>query len=426
MKSKEKKQRFLELPYKPLPYLKDFHKDRWNYKTRAIITGYGGGKTYAACHEFLIASAINKGIPNVIIEPTYTMVTDILEPTLIEILDGYGIPYHANYSKHNFYFPLWTGVIWLRSGDKPDKLKGINAGLVGIDEPFIQSDAVHKIAISRTRHPRATLKGLVLTGTPEQLNWGYDLIKKKSNSTKVYEGSTYDNIENMGEDYIENLKEHYSEKEVQAYVYGKFLNLTTGLVYYPFSQERNVIPSFEYLKNRPLEISCDFNISLMAWHIGQEFNGQDYTFDSIELTGEANTQKMCELLIQKYPLHSPGYIFYVDIAGNQRRTSATQTDIAIIRENFPNSKIFFNTIHRIKDRVDALNARLCNGNGATNYFITENCTRLIQDYERVTWELMENKNKAGDLTHSSDGESYKFYHKYPLIGRIESHASDYR
>jgi len=420
------KKRYLQLDYRPLPYLRAFHNQRHDYFTRAIITGYGGGKTYAACHEFLIASAINKGVPNIIIEPTFQMVKDILKPTLVDILEKYQIPYYENKSEHNFYFPLWNGIIWLRSGDKPEKLKGINAGLVGIDEPFIQDENIYKIAISRSRHPKAALKGLVLTGTPEQLNWGYELIKKKSDSIAVYEGSTYDNIENVGADYIDNLKEHYSEKEVQAYVYGKFLNLTTGLVYYPFSQERNVIPRFSYLPNRPLEISCDFNISLMSWHIGQEVNAQDYTFDFIELTGEANTNRMCELLKQKYPHHSPGFIFYVDIAGNQRRTSATQTDIAIIRENFPSSKIFFNTIHRIKDRVDALNARLCNGNGVTNYFITENCTRLIQDYERVTWELMENKNKAGDLTHASDGESYKFYHKYPLIGRIESHASDYR
>ena len=27
------------------------------------------------------------------------------------------------------------------------------------------------------------------------------------------------------------------------------------------------------------------------------------------------------------------------------------------------------------------------------------------------------KDVAGDLTHVSDGESYKFYAKYPLIGR---------
>ena len=37
--------------YEPLGYLSTFHADRYEYTNRAIITGYGGGKTYAVCME---------------------------------------------------------------------------------------------------------------------------------------------------------------------------------------------------------------------------------------------------------------------------------------------------------------------------------------------------------------------------------------
>lgn len=353
------------------------------------------------------------------------MVKDILEPTLIEILDTNQIPYNHNKAEHNFYFPRWKGLIWLRSGDKPEKLKGINGGLIGIDEPFIQDENIYKIALSRARHPEAKIKGLVLTGTPEKLNWGYDLIKKDSDNVAVYRGSTHDNASNLGEEYIDHLKEHYSDKEIQAYVYGEFVNMTTGLVYYPFTPSQNVIPNYTPVDFRPLEISCDFNVGLMAWHIGQELNGQDFTFDSVELEGQANTELMCQMLKSKYPNHRGGYIFFVDMAGNQRRTSATATDIQIIKENFPASPVFFNRIANIKDRTDALNARLRNAKGEVNYFITEKCKRLIRDYERVTWEMLQNKARAEDLTHASDGESYRFYHKYPLIGKIQSTQANY-
>ena len=130
-------QKFRGIRYKPLNYLKTFHDDRYTHTNRAIITGYGGGKTYAVCMENILVSALNPGVPNIIIEPTFQMVKDILEPTIINILDDNGFRYTYNKSEKNFYLPEVDGYIWLRSGDKPEKLKGMNAGLVTIDEPFI-------------------------------------------------------------------------------------------------------------------------------------------------------------------------------------------------------------------------------------------------------------------------------------------------
>lgn len=406
-----------KLAYKPHEYLRDFHNDREKYFIRAVVTGYGGGKTYAGCMELIKCSGINKGVPNIYIEPTYQMIKDILEPTLIDILDKNKIPYIHNKSEHNFIFPLWDGMIWLRSGDKPEKIKGVNAGVLGIDEPFIQDEEIFKIAISRARHPEAKIKGLFLTGTPEQLNWGYEmLIENPQPNTKMYRGSTYDNVKYVGEDYIQNLKAHYSEKEIDAYVKGEFVNLTTGNAYYPFS-DANIIKKFEYLNYRPLEISCDFNVDIMSWHIGQEMNGSDFTFDFVELEGQANTELLCQMLKNKYPNQQGGWIFYGDIAGSQRRPETSRTNWAIIKDQFPNAKIYYQNINNIKDRIDAVNSRLKNSLGDSYYFITENCKRLIKDYRQVTWEMLLNKTKAGKLTHASDGESYKLFWKYDLRGK---------
>ena len=46
--------RFAQIKYKPHEYIKPFHEDRAKYFTRAIVTGYGGGKTYAGCMELLM------------------------------------------------------------------------------------------------------------------------------------------------------------------------------------------------------------------------------------------------------------------------------------------------------------------------------------------------------------------------------------
>ncbi len=210
----------------------------------------------------------------------------------------------------------------------------------------------------------------------------------------------------------------YAEKEREARSEGHFLNLTTGNSYYPFTEE-NIIDSFEYMKKRPLEVSCDFNVDLMCWNIGQEKEGKDYVFDFVELENEANTDYLCQVLKNKYSQHEGGWYFYGDISGNKRDPAASRTNWAIIREHFPGASIDYQNIRNIKDRIDSFNGRIKNKLGC-HWYVTKSCKRLIKDLRQVTWEHLLNKAKAGRLTHASDGESYKLYWKYPLTGKIRS------
>lgn len=412
---------FRGIVYRPLGYLNSFHKDRIKFPNRAIVAGYGGGKTYAVCMENILVSEINRGVPNVIIEPTFLMVRDILIPTLTDILDLNHIKYEHNKSHHNFYIPEWNGHIWLRSGDKPDKLKGMNAGLVTIDEPFIQSKAVYDVAISRSRNPKAKILGIVLSGTPENLNWGFDIIEDEKEEFKLYSGTTYDNFY-LPESYVKKLEASYGEKDAAAYIRGQFVDRTTGQCYYSFGQD-NIIPNYTPVPSRPIEVSCDFNIDIMCWNIGQEVGGIDYTFDSVEMTGTAKTEVMCQMVRAKlnteYKDRYSDVIFYCDIAGSANRPEAAYTNIEIIRNNFPGARIETRHIANIGDRISATNARLRDSNGNIRAYVTGNCKRLINDYRRVNWDHFFKKGSAGDLTHTSDGESYKFFAKYPLTGRVE-------
>lgn len=396
---------------------------------RALVTGYGGGKTYAGCHEMIAVSAINKGVPNIYIEPTNQMVKDILEPEFINILENNHIPYEWNKTDHNFFFPLWNGHVWFRSGDKPEKLKGINAGVLGIDEPFIQNEEIYKIAVSRARHTLARVKGLFLTGTPEQLNWGYDLLfdnEELDKSIKLYQGSTIDNQKYLGEEYVRNLMLSYSQKEIEAYVYGKFINLQSGLLYYSFG-EHNLIEYYKYRPNLPLDIYCDFNVDIMCWSIGQELNGKDYIFDNVTLTGEANVEKMCaELKDKQYDnkKHAFNYRFYVDMAGTQRSVSASESAIAIIKRNFPNSKVYYKRIKHVKDRIDATNGRFLNALQQSNVFIVKDQRTLIKDLRKSTWDMLLHRVKVGRNTHPSDGLTYGMNFKYPLKRKVSVYQHD--
>ena len=93
-----------------------------------------------------------------------------------------------NKTDSEFIFHDWGGRFWVGSGDDPDSLRGPNLAWGAIDEPFIQDKMVLDILLSRIRVGKTEDRELFLTGTPEELNWGYDLailrtIKIAKNNT---------------------------------------------------------------------------------------------------------------------------------------------------------------------------------------------------------------------------------------------------
>ena len=260
---------------------------------------------------------------------------------------------------------------------------------------------------------------LLRTLTPlDGITYTYDEVVLNENGDDEIDFWYWDSSQNkyIDQTALDRTINSYAEKEAEVRKTGHFINLTSGAAYYSFTDE-NILDHFEPMQGRPLEISCDFNVDLMCWHIGQDLNGKDITFDYVELEGQANTDLLCQMLKNKYDKHSGGWIFYGDIAGSQRRPESSRTNWAIIKENFPNALIFYQNIRNIKDRIDSTNARIKNNRGEINYYITKNCKRLIKDYRQVTWEMLVNKGKAGKLTHASDGESYKLHWKYDLRGK---------
>lgn len=217
----------------------------------------------------------------------------------------------------------------------------------------------------------------------------------------------------------ERIFSGYADKEREVRNKGHFLNLTSGQVYYAFDNEAN-IAEWKYNPNLPLEVSCDFNVSLMYWPISQEMRGRDFEFDYVELLDHANTDLMCQMLKSKYPEHKPDqWIFYGDISGSKRDPATSLSSWGIIQNHFPKASIFYQNIRNIKDRTDSVNGRLHNKQGRFLY-VSNNLTRLKLDLMRVTWEMLLNKGKAGLLTHASDALSYKIFKKYPLYGLTQS------
>ena len=93
----------------------------------------------------------------------------------------------------------------------------------------------------------------------------------------------------------------------------------------------------------------------------------------------------------------------------------------IIKEILPNSETRLRTNPLVVDRVNAVNARLCNAKGQRRLFISPKCKHAIKDFEQVVWEEKARKESQADrdLTHISSAIGYYCEYEYSLKGKPE-------
>ena len=60
----------------------------------------------------------------------------------------------------------------------------------------------------------------------------------------------------------------------------------------------------------------------------------------------------------------------------------------------------------VKDRVNCVNAMLCNHAGERRLLIDESCKELIKDLEQVTWDADSVDKSDGKRSHLSDALGY--------------------
>ncbi len=379
---------------------------------KLLVGGYGCGKTYIGALRTLWLSFLNSGYPGMYVSPTYTMAIKTIIPTLHEIASRSHLLMTHNKTTHEFIIKNWAGRFWIGSGDNPDSLRGPNLAWAGIDEPFIQDKEVLNQMLARLRVGEH--RELFLTGTPEELNWGYDLAM---NDSKKYDvgcifGKTKDNTA-VPSSYYEHLYNAYSPEMREAYLEGKFINLREGKVYKPFDREKHVkhvdIEAIDKQRNvqYKLEICAgiDFNVDYMTAEIFAKGNGWMHFIDEIRLS-HSNSFELAEVLQKRYP----GIVVYPDATGAFRKASSSKSDHAIFKD-------YGFTIRarrgnpRVMDRVNTVNRLLLKG-----WLSIEpgRCEWLVKDLERNTWDSGDVNKKDVEMTHAADAGGYPAYYLFPF------------
>lgn len=412
---------------------------------KALVTGYGGGKTYVGAKRSIAvalhnAPRIGSGqlIPHLAVSPSYKIAKRTTIPAIKSLLGGkqllpgfHDLRWHFHKTDHEFTV-LWRGreaKIWVASGDDPDGLRGPNVGSSSIDEPFIQAEEVFEQVVARTRHPDARLLEITLTGTPEQLNWGYDLCegeKKDDYDVGVIHASTKENYV-LREEYASTLERGYSERAAQAYVDGKFVSLQEGQIYYGFDERINVeeLPD----PGGELGLGMDFNVDPMAavvfWH--DRARQHIHIVDEIELPN-ADTEYMCSYVKENYRYTSGDLsgscrvrVVYPDASGVSRSTKSPggKSDFWYIRQaGFRIDAPPANP--PIRDRENAVNGKFKPRSGKPTLTISPKCRRL-KSYLIKHQHAEKHKPDQRAMSHLLDAMGYPVHRLYP-IARSPSRA----
>lgn len=389
---------------------------------KLLVGGFGAGKTGSLSKRVMASSFENAPCAVACVSPTYNIARQTTIAALADYAEGkkslYGrrhFWWQYNQSSHEFRMRHKgrNAKILIYSGDNPLSLRGPNLAAAFIDEPFIQDEEVFNQMVARVRHPRARHMEIGLSGTPEQLNWGYDLVNGElgeRHDVGYVQASTRLN-KALDPTYTERLLASYTEKAAAAYVEGLFVNLSTGVVYYGFDPLENVadlgIPD-----EAELAVGMDFNVDPMAAVVFWTMEGHCHIVEELELPN-ADTEYMCVELRERYG-DRIRYI-YPDPAGRSRHTNSpgAKTDFSYIRAaGYEINSRPPGLPHR-KDRYNAVNGKFKPKNGRISLTVSPACKKLVGYCQQYTHELM-NRDKQKKMSHLLDALGYPIEYLFPV------------
>ena len=373
---------------------------------RVLISGRRFGKTFVAINEL----ARFARFPNQrcwYVAPSYRQAKQIVWTDLKEKIIKHR--WHSKINDSDLSIILKNkSEIALRGADNFDALRGVGLNFLVMDEI---SDIKTTAWTEVLRPTLSNTEGHCLFCTsPKGFNWAYDLYVKgtKDNNWESFKFTTLDGGQ-VDVEEIEQAKNDLDERTFQQEYLASFVNYA-GIIYYNFDRTKNIIDNYEITKDT-IHIGLDFNIDPMCATVGQIKDNNVYIFNEIQIWS-SNTNEMVEEIQRRY---KGKVIIYPDPASRQRKTSAGGfTDLAILKNAGFEVKSR-PTAPLVRDRINAVNAKLKNANGVSSLFMLNSCKNMIKSIERQIYkEGTHVPDKDSGFDHFNDALGYLVEYVYPL------------
>jgi hypothetical protein len=386
------------------PQLKVFECEK---RFRILVAGRRFGKTFLAMQE-LMRAANTEGKLAWYVGPSYRQARSIAWKPIKNLTRQY---WAGRPNEGEMRIELASGgTICLKGADNYDSLRGNGLDFLVLDEFASIAQEVWPEVLRPALADK--LGRALIIGTPRGHDHFYDLFEA-AGGQEHWETFQYTTEEggNVKPEEIACATKELDERTYKQEFQASFENVSLGRVYHAFDRQGNVEKA-EYDSRLPLFWSLDFNVNPMCSVIGQRDGNWLQILEELFLP-DSHTQAACEEFhrrASRWGRRLQVNIFG-DASGNGRHTSASRTDWQIVRDVLSG---YGYVVHSrvpaanpaVRDRVNCVNALLCNLEGERRLVIDESCKELIKDMEQVTWDAESLDKSDGKRSHLSDALGY--------------------
>ncbi len=401
------------IAYTPLPAQKEFHEATERFK--GFSGPIGSGKSQALCQEAIRLSYLNWGRTGLLGAPTYPMLRDSTQTTLLEILETNRIPYEHNKAENTLTLKDCRSRILLRAVEEFERLRGTNLAWFGLDElTYTQEESWQRLA-GRLRDPGAHRLCGFAVWTPRGYDWVYRMfVSEKLEGYRLVYAPSFQNhyILEKIPDFYDRLKNTYDERLYRQEVLGEYLSMDGNRVYSAFDESEHV-GNVEVDASKPLYWALDFNVDPMSSVVAQIYDGNVRVVDEIVLR-RSSTHEACEAFVKKYGRHPGGVVIHGDSSGHTQQTTGT-SDYGVVQE-YLRENTDVNVRLRagkanppVRSRVNLMNRMLRSAAGEIHMVVDGKCKELIKDFIQVCYKSDSaevDKERDRLRTHTSDALGY--------------------
>ena len=381
---------------------------------RVVVAGRRFGKTHLSIRE-LCYHAKDPGKDVWYVAPTYKMARQIVWRKLKNKLQD--LNWVAKTNETELTIILINGsTIALKGADNYDSLRGVGLDFIVLDE-FADIDPE---AWYETLRPTLSDKGgkALFIGTPKGIgNWAYEIYQNTQDDAANWQSFSFTTLDGgqVPEEEVQQARKDLDERTFRQEYMATFETFS-GRIYYSFDRAHNVV---KYLGNTPdvLYVGMDFNIDPMSAVIATRMGDTLHIIDEVRIFS-SNTQEVIGELKQRFG-KSKLWV-YPDPAGNQRKTSAGGvTDVTLLSNaGFVVKAPRHHT--PVRDRINAVNSRLCSSSGIRHLIIDPKCKYTIEGLERQTYkEGSSQPDKDSGYDHMNDALGYMVDYLFPVRKDID-------
>lgn len=386
------------------------------HKYRLFCAGFGAGKSEAMANAAMIDACESSDALIGLYAPTYDLIRLITAPRLTAKLTEHGIRHTYNKTENVIYtHTMRFGDFILRTLDNPERIVGYETYKAHCDEldtlPKEHARHAWNQVIARNRQMPTGIADVFNQAsaytTPEGFRFCHERwVTKRTESYGMVQAPSYTNPF-LPKDYINSLRESYPGELVQAYIEGRFVNLTSGSVYNAYDRER-CRSTETVLPDEPVFIGQDFNVGAMASTVYVRRPNGWHAVD--QLTGVYDTPALVRILTERYAGHR--ITVYPDASGASRKTvNASESDISLLKQAGFVVKVK-DANPKVKDRIMSVNQAFECGKLWVN---DRACQDVASCLEQQAYDKNGEPDKSGGFDHQNDATGYPIVFEMPVV-----------